>query len=92
MAEAQPIDRIDLLDHRDEVLQTTDMAQFSARYGHTSMAVLHRGGLHHALLSAIPEDKIHTGMTCIGAASTNDYAVLTFDNGEQILPLRGSQR
>ncbi|WP_164892070.1 FAD-dependent monooxygenase, partial [Mesorhizobium sp. M5C.F.Ca.IN.020.32.2.1] len=59
VAEAQPIHRLDLLDDKGQVLQSTDFQRFSQQYGHLSMAVLHRGDLqrpvfrnYHVLSSA----------------------------------------
>jgi 2-polyprenyl-6-methoxyphenol hydroxylase-like FAD-dependent oxidoreductase len=46
VTEAQPINRLDLLDQRGNILQTTDFMKFSRRYGHLAMVVLHRGDLH----------------------------------------------
>ncbi|OOO41930.1 hypothetical protein BS630_35420 [Rhizobium laguerreae] len=84
LAEAQRIDCIALLDHSGDVLQTTDLAALSQRYGHLSMAVLHRGGLHHALLSAVPQSAIRLGMECVSARTHEAGAVLTFANGHTI--------
>ncbi|MBY5361127.1 monooxygenase [Rhizobium leguminosarum] len=84
LAEAQRIDRIDLLDQRGDVLQMTDLAALSQRYGHLSMVVLHRGGLHHALLSALPQSAIRLGMECVGARTHEAGAVLRFANGHTV--------
>ncbi|MBY3063401.1 hypothetical protein HFO74_08120 [Rhizobium laguerreae] len=66
------------------MLQMTDLAALSQRYGHLSMAVLHRGGLHHALLSALPQSAIRLGMKCVGARTHEAGAVLRFANGHTV--------
>ncbi|WEX76112.1 FAD-dependent monooxygenase [Sinorhizobium numidicum] len=83
IADAQPIDRLDLLNRQGAVLQTTDFAQFSARYGHLSMVVLHRGALQRALLSELSVP-IHTGMECVTACEDEKRVVLTFAGGETV--------
>jgi 2-polyprenyl-6-methoxyphenol hydroxylase-like FAD-dependent oxidoreductase len=85
VTEARPINRLDLLDQRGNILQTTDFTKFSRRYRHLAMVVLHRGDLHKALLSAIPDGTIRTGMRCVHARDTdNNRVALGFDNGTVI--------
>ncbi|ACP22181.1 conserved hypothetical monooxygenase (plasmid) [Sinorhizobium fredii NGR234] len=83
-AAAQPIQRLELLDQGGGVLQSTDFQDFGSRYGHLGMAVLHRGDLHKALLSQLPERMIRTGMECVGARKADDRIVLDFANGEAV--------
>ncbi|RWE88262.1 FAD-dependent monooxygenase [Mesorhizobium sp.] len=82
VAEAQPIHRLDLLDDKGQVLQSTDFQRFSQQYGHLSMAVLHRGDLHKALLSELPRFVIRTEMECVDARQVGDNIALRFANGE----------
>ncbi|TIT22007.1 MAG: monooxygenase [Mesorhizobium sp.] len=82
VAEAQPIHRLDLLDDEGQVLQSTDFQRFSQRYGHLSMAVLHRGDLHRALLTELPRSIIRTDMECVDARQVGDKIVLHFADGE----------
>lgn len=84
VAEAQPIRRLDLLDQRGKVLQTTNFEEFSRRYGHLAMAVLHRGDLHKGLLSKLQDRIIRTGMECVGAREAGDRIVLHFANGDAV--------
>ncbi|TCU23239.1 2-polyprenyl-6-methoxyphenol hydroxylase-like FAD-dependent oxidoreductase [Rhizobium azibense] len=84
VAKAKPMRRLDLLDQWGKVLQTTDLQQVSRRYGHLAMAVLHRGDLHQALLSKLPEGTIRTGMKCVGAREAGDRVVLDFANGDAV--------
>ncbi|WP_036261582.1 hypothetical protein [Mesorhizobium sp. WSM2561] len=72
VAEAQPIHRLDLLDDKGQVLQSTDFQRFSRQYGHLSMGVLHRGDLHKALLSELPRSIIRTDMECVDARQVGD--------------------
>ncbi|MER9481799.1 FAD-dependent monooxygenase [Mesorhizobium sp. M0494] len=82
VAEAQPIHRLDLLDDEGQVLQSTDFQRFSQRYGHLSMAVLHRGDLHRALLTELPRSVIRTDMECVDARQVGEKIVLHFADGE----------
>ncbi|MER9275494.1 FAD-dependent monooxygenase [Mesorhizobium sp. M0643] len=82
VAEAQPIHRLDLLDDEGQVLQSTDFQRFSQRYGHLSMAVLHRGDLHRALLTELPRSVIRTDMECVDARQVGEKIVLYFADGE----------
>ncbi|WP_348631847.1 FAD-dependent monooxygenase [Mesorhizobium sp. M6A.T.Cr.TU.017.01.1.1] len=84
VANAQAIHRLDLLDDKGQVLQSTDFQRFSQRYGHLSMAVLHRGDLHKALLSQLPHSIIHTDMECVDARDLGDRIVLRFANEESV--------
>ncbi|WP_420377349.1 FAD-dependent monooxygenase [Sinorhizobium meliloti] len=84
VAGAQPIRRLDLLDQRGKVLQTTDFEEFSRRYDHLAMAVLHRGDLHKGLLSKLEDGIIRTGMECVGAREAGDRIVLHFANGDAV--------
>jgi 2-polyprenyl-6-methoxyphenol hydroxylase-like FAD-dependent oxidoreductase len=81
---AQPIHRLDLLDQKGTVLQSTDFLEFSRHYGHLSMVVLHRGELHEALLSGLPKQIIRTGMECIGAREAGDRVMLEFADGRTV--------
>ncbi|MFC0808898.1 FAD-dependent monooxygenase [Ensifer sp. P24N7] len=83
-AAAQPIRQLELLDQGGKVLQSTDFQEISRRYGHLAMAVLHRGDLHKALLSELPDGTVRTGMECIGAREVYDRIVLDFANGEAV--------
>ncbi|MDW9377869.1 NAD(P)-binding protein [Sinorhizobium meliloti] len=83
-ARAQPIRRLDLLDQRGKVLQTTDFEEFSRRYDHLAMAVLHRADLHQGLLSKLEDGVIRTGMECVGAREAGDRIVLHFANGDAV--------
>jgi 2-polyprenyl-6-methoxyphenol hydroxylase-like FAD-dependent oxidoreductase len=51
IAEAQPIHRVDLLDEKGGLLQSTDFRRFDPKYGHPSMVVIHWRSPHRALLS-----------------------------------------
>lgn len=82
VTEAQPIHRLDLLDDKGQVLQSTDFQRFSQQYGHLSMAVLHRGDLHKALLSELPGSVIRTDMECVDARQVGENIALRFANGE----------
>ncbi|RWO09058.1 MAG: hypothetical protein EOS07_13100 [Mesorhizobium sp.] len=82
VTEAQPIHRLDLLDDKGQVLQSTDFQRFSQQYGHLSMAVLHRGDLHKALLSELPRSVIRTDMECVDARQVGENIALRFANGE----------
>lgn len=84
VAGAQPIRRLDLLDQRGKVLQTTDFEEFSRRYDHLAMAVLHRGDLHKGLLSKLEDGIIRTGLECVGAREAGDRIVLHFANGDAV--------
>ena len=84
IAEAQPIHRVDLLDEKGGLLQSTDLRRFDLTYGHPSMVVIHRGSLHCALLSGLPRSAVRLGMECVHARQTSDRAILTFANGETI--------
>lgn len=84
VAGAQPIRRLDLLDQRGKVLQTTDLEEFSRRYDHLAMAVLHRADLHKGLLSKLEDGIIRTGMECVGAREAGDRIVLHFANGDAV--------
>ncbi|RWF58967.1 MAG: monooxygenase [Mesorhizobium sp.] len=84
VAEAQPIDRLDLLDQSGNVLQSTNFVEFSRRYGHLAMVVLHRGDLHKALLSELQDGMIRTGMECVGAREEGDRIVLNFANRDTV--------
>ncbi|MCA1370344.1 FAD-dependent monooxygenase [Bradyrhizobium sp. BRP14] len=83
-AAAQPIQQLELLDQGGRVLQSTDFQELGRNYGHLAMAVLHRGDLHKALLSELPDGMIRTGMECVGARKTDDHIMLEFENGEPV--------
>jgi 2-polyprenyl-6-methoxyphenol hydroxylase-like FAD-dependent oxidoreductase len=84
VAKAQPIERVDLLDQKGDILQSTDFLAFSRRYGLLSMVALHRGDLHRALISQLPGSTIRTGMECVDAREADDRVVLRFANGDTV--------
>ncbi|MCA1409010.1 FAD-dependent monooxygenase [Ensifer sp. IC3342] len=83
-AAAQPIEQLELLDRGGRRLQSTDFEELGRRYGHLAMAVLHRGDLHKALLSELPEKMIRTSMECVGARKADNRIVLDFANGKAV--------
>jgi 2-polyprenyl-6-methoxyphenol hydroxylase-like FAD-dependent oxidoreductase len=64
--------------------KSTDFRRFDRKYGHLSMAVLHRGDLHQALFSELTGLAIRTGMECVDARQARDRVHLTFAGGEVI--------
>lgn len=82
--EAQPIDRIELLDEAGKLIHATKLPGSSGNSVQLKMVALHRGDLQQALVSGLPGLAIHTGMECVGAQQTENQVHLAFGNGERV--------
>jgi 2-polyprenyl-6-methoxyphenol hydroxylase-like FAD-dependent oxidoreductase len=77
------IDLLELLDHRNEPLRTTDLRAFAERHKAVTVAIT-RARLHAILVDSLPFNSLHFGSSCKEIRSNSRSVCATFANGGQI--------
>jgi len=77
-----PLQRIELRDRNDGVLQTIDLRPIRAKYGHTTISI-HRAALHQTLVDYVQPGTLHLGKRCVGFTQDGRRAVARFADGTE---------
>ncbi len=77
------IERLELHDDDDGLLNVIELARMRATFGHTTTA-LHRADLHQALMAHIRPTMLHLGKRCIGMSPRNNDIAAHFADGTTV--------
>lgn len=78
-----PLDRAELRDKDDGVLQDLDLRGVKAKYGHTIVPI-HRAALHRVLVRHLQPGTLHLGQRCTGFTQDDDSVTAQFQDGTQV--------
>src|SRR5687767_4052828 len=77
-----PLERIEVLSSRGELLQEYDLAKVVARYGQPTVSI-HRAALVQVLADAVPPETLHLGKRCAGLQEDRDGVTVRFTDGSE---------
>jgi 2-polyprenyl-6-methoxyphenol hydroxylase-like FAD-dependent oxidoreductase len=77
-----PLQRIELHDRWNGLLQAADMQRIRQQFGRTTVSI-HRAALQEALAAAIPAESIHLGKRCVRVHQDGQRVVAHFADGSE---------
>ncbi|MBV7340122.1 FAD-dependent monooxygenase [Chloroflexi bacterium TSY] len=77
------LERIELCDMRDGLLQAIDLTAVYKRFGRTTTSIL-RADLQETLVAALQDRTLHLGKRCIDLQDDNKSATVIFEDGTSV--------
>ena len=76
------LERVEIIDQKDGLLQTLDLRPIRDRFGHTTISI-HRAALHRILQSQLSRKTLRLGKPCRGVTVYDDAVVARFQDGSE---------